>query len=153
MKPSLVMILIILLPSKALSMDKLAQTDCKLVFKYALNNSANLSHKIPRQGTRFEGVCDIRYSANDAKNWFLKKNSVLILYEDGWLDKETGHFLYLHKDQQGTFTAFWNGGGYSSHAHTALNYEPFEQMTLGKLQCWESEVAQICFSEKQLNNE
>ena len=153
MKQTLIFFVLILLPTAAVAMDKIIETKCFFMMKPALNAFANMSHSIPVEGTTFEGNCDIRLSIDDEKNWRIGKDSVIVLYEDGWLGNETGHFFYLHKDQNGTFTAFWNGGGYSSHAHTSLNYEPFEQETAGDMKCWENKVAKICFSEEQLDND
>lgn len=152
MKQVILFIIFVLLPSTVQSMDRVTQTECFFLMKPALNDFVNLSEKIPDEGTAFEGECDLRYSEADARDWRLDKSSVLILYENGWLDREIGNFIYLHKDQKGNFTAFWNGGGYSSHAHTSLNYRPFIKSSVGNLQCWESKVTQICFSENYLNN-
>ena len=133
-------------------MDKIAQTQCYFMIKPTLNEFVNPSPQISTEGTAIEGNCDIVFSPDDANNWQFEKASTIILYEGGWLTKETGHFLYLHKDQKGIFTAFWNGGGYSSHAHTSLNQKPFEPKTIKKLQCWENDVSQICFNENVLKN-
>ena len=151
-KRTLIFIVLVSLQSSAFSMDKITQTECFFLVKPALNDFINLSEKIPIEGSGFKGECDLHYSEADAREWHLDKSSVLILYENGWIDKKIGNFIYLHKDQKGNFTAFWNGGGYSLHAHNSLNYRPFNKSSVGKLQCWESKVTQICFNENFLNN-
>lgn len=102
--------------------------------------------QIPLEGKKIiENGCKLYFSKEVSEQWVQSSNfNTVILYEENSAEYDVD-FLYLH-NRDGLFTAFWNGGGQSQHAHNTLNQTKFMEFKSEKMTCWENKISKICFN-------